>query len=178
MRSQPRKERLLETAFRLFNRQGYHATGIDQILAESGVAKATLYKYFPSKDALILAVLEQRHAELEKRLTLSLSQSQGKEKVLAIFDVLDLWFHSESFQGCNFIQASGEYADPQHPIHQAAAAHKRWFKDLLAESLENASLSAPLMLLVDGAIVAAQVRGELNAAKLARQTAQRLLNAE
>lgn len=178
MRAQPRKDQLLATAFRLFNQQGYHATGIDQILAESGVAKATLYKYFPSKEDLILAVLERRHAELAAHLQNAIAKQSGQAKVLAVYDALDAWFNTDSFQGCNFIHASAEYADPEHPIHRYAAEHKRWLRDVLKMSLaemNQASWADALLMLADGAIVAAQVRGDLNAAKLARQAAERLL---
>lgn len=182
MRQQPRKQLLLETAYGLFNRQGYHATGIDQILAESGVAKATLYKYFPSKEDLILAVLERRHQQLEAHLAASLAAWEGPDKVLALFEAHHAWFHSADFQGCNYIHASAEYADPDHPIHRYAAWHKRWLKDLLQAELAKARpqpeaerLAGQLLLLLDGATVAAQVRGELNAARQARAVAAVLL---
>jgi AcrR family transcriptional regulator len=185
MSQQPRKDQLLQTAFELFNRQGYHATGIDQILAESGVAKATLYKYFPSKEDLILAVLERRHQQLSALMQSNLEDKIGFERVYAVFESFDAWFHSEDFQGCNYIHASAEYADAGHPIHLYAAEHKRWLKTLLQASLTAQppdlpeavaeTLAEQLLMLLDGATVAAQLRGRLTAARLARQAAEALL---
>ncbi|WP_461519559.1 TetR/AcrR family transcriptional regulator, partial [Porticoccus sp.] len=109
---QPRRQHLIDTAHRLFNEHGYHATGIDWILAESGVSKATLYKHFRSKEELILAVLQQRHAYFMTLLEEAVAKARknGQQPVLVIFDVLDAWFESEGFFGCNFIKASAEYA--------------------------------------------------------------------
>ncbi len=176
---QTRKEHLLQIAFELFNRQGYHATGIDQILAESGVAKATLYKYFKSKEELILQVLQQRHDQVKAMNLKFLEDSDGD--VLSLFDALDHWFQQADFRGCNFIQASVEFIDSHHPIHQSAANHKRWLKALICQHLkvpakEKNALAEQILMLLDGAIVSAQVRNEKKAAQLAKQLAKQLLN--
>lgn len=178
---QPRRQHLIDTAYRLFNEHGYHATGIDWILAESGVSKATLYKYFRSKEELILAVLQQRHEQLMTLLgqAVDAAREKGEEPVLAIFDVLDAWFATEGFFGCNFINASAEYSAAGDEIHEFAARHKRDMERLIHENLGNdpeGSLAAELALLIDGAVVYAHTRGDRNAAKLARKMAEQLLS--
>ena len=125
-----RKEAILETAVRLFRENGYHATGIDRIIAESGVAKMTLYNHFKSKNELILAALrrwdeQSRHwliTEIEK------AAATPRARLRALFDVLDDWFESNDFKGCMFINAAAEFSDHDDPIHFAAAEHKRLFQ--------------------------------------------------
>lgn len=180
---QPRKQHLLDTAYRLFNEHGYHATGIDRILAESGVSKATLYKYFRTKDDLILAVLQQRHDQLIQLIKQAIERARerGESAPLAIFDVLDRWFRNDGFFGCNFINASAEYAAAGNPVYAFAAHHKTAIQQLLEQSLETIAkrkrkaLAAQLALLVDGAIVRAHTRGETTAAILAKRMAAQLL---
>lgn len=177
---QPRRQHLIDTAYRLFNEHGYHATGIDWILAESGVSKATLYKHFRSKEDLILAVLQQRHEQLMTLLEGAIheAKNKGEQPVLAIFDVLDEWFATEGFFGCNFINASAEYSSAGDEIHEFAARHKRDMEQLIRDNLDNdpdGSLAAELALLVDGAVVYAHTRGDRRAAKLAKRMAEQLL---
>lgn len=180
---QPRKQHLIDTAFRLFNEFGYHATGIDRILAASGVSKATLYKHFRSKEQLILAVLEQRQGQWLERLTAAMDAAGAKRgaAVLILFDELDEWFHSEDFYGCNFIHASAEYAQEDADIQAFAAAHKEKVFQLILDHLPGkgkkarAELAAQLALLADGAIVQAHTRGNKHAAKLAKKIAEQLL---
>lgn len=180
---QPRKQHLLDTAYRLFNEHGYHATGIDRILAESGVSKATLYKHFRTKDELIVAVLQRRHDQVTQAITAAIEQARvcGQSPPLAIFDVLDSWFRSDSFFGCNFINASAEYAEEGHPVYAYAAWHKAAIQQLVEMSLQGfgkrkrKELAAQLALLVDGAIVCAHTRGESGAALLAKRMAAQLL---
>lgn len=179
----PRQQHLIDTAYRLFNEHGYHATGIDWILAESGVSKATLYKYFRSKEELILAVLEQRHHQLVALIeqVMAAAIEKGEPPVLSIFDALDQWFRSDGFYGCNFINASAEYASETDPIHQFAARHKAGMQDLIEQALTGLSpnrkkrLAANMALLVDGAIVFAHTRSEKNAAIMAKKMAAQLL---
>lgn len=184
---QPRKQHLIDTAYRLFNEHGYHATGIDRILSESGVSKATLYKHFRTKDELVVAVLQQRHEELIQGLGEAIDQARagGKSPALAIFDVLDSWFRSDHFFGCNFINASAEYAEKGHAIYTLAAEHKAAMQGLIEHSLVGISgrqkrslMAEQLALLVDGAIVRAHTCGDRDAALLAKKMATQLLNPE
>ena len=180
---QPRKQHLIDTALILFNQFGYHATGIDLILAESGVSKATLYKHFRSKEELILAALQLRHEQVVSKLQDKIeANKQNKENtdpvenVLVIFDNLNEWFNSETFFGCNFINVSAEYADPNHPINIFAAKHKQVIVNMIAEQLttkENNQATQQkadqIGLLVEGAIVMAHTRGMKQSALIAKE---------
>jgi len=167
-----RKNDLLKTAYGLFNQHGFHATGIDRILQESGVSKATLYKYYRSKEELIVAVLERRHQQLSEAFDEALAQHSAEhpdalpeQRLWVIFDALEEWIKSDKFYGCNFINASAEYSNPDDAIHQLASRHKFEFKTLLAKQLDHLeagradALAERILLLIDGAIVSAQVRG-------------------
>jgi len=173
---QPRKQHLIETALTLFNEKGYHATGIDLILAESKVSKATLYKHFRSKDELILAVLKLRHENVLQtiRKNVAASEEQGSARVLAIFDGLDSWFNSKDFYGCNFINASAEYAHNDDPIYIYAAEHKQSIVALVQETLtiEDKHKAEQIDLLIEGAIVMAHTRGVKAAARMAKEMAR------
>lgn len=176
---QPRKQHLVDTALILFNQHGYHATGIDLILAQSKVSKATLYKHFRSKDELILAVLQQRHTQILVMIKAKVEEAKqaGSSAVLAIFDALHQWFNGDDFYGCNFINASAEYADAQDPIHAFAAQHKQAVIDLIKTQLsaEDKTKAEQIGLLVEGAIVMAHTRGAKHSARMAKEMAQHLI---
>ncbi|WP_025564495.1 MULTISPECIES: TetR/AcrR family transcriptional regulator [unclassified Psychromonas] len=185
---QPRKQHLIDTALILFNQFGYHATGIDLILAESGVSKATLYKHFRSKEALILAALQLRHEQVVSKLQAKIEDNKSQkyvdpvDNVLFIFDDLNEWFNSDTFFGCNFINVSAEYADPNHPINIFAAKHKQIIVNIIAEQLttkENNQVSQQkadqVGLLIEGAIVMAHTRGMKQSALIAKEMAKHLL---
>jgi AcrR family transcriptional regulator len=181
--AQSRRDHLVDTALILFNRNGYHATGIDRILAESGVAKMTLYKHFKSKDDLILAVLRRRETLFLEHLIgrIEAVATTPKAQLLGLFDALDEWFGEQDFSGCMFIKAAGEFAPPSGPIHVAASAHKhvllKYLRELaaMAGASKPRELAAGFMLLAEGAIVMAHVAGERDAAKQAKRTAKLLL---
>jgi len=178
----PRREHLLKTALSLFNQYGFHATGIDKVQAESGVSKTTLYKYFKSKDELIKAVLEMRHVQFgswfESRVT-EIAESQYAEqydaKLLAMFDALSEWFHSDTFFGCNFINASAEFSDMEHPIHRYSAEHKlglsKFIQGLLQDvpESEREEFALEMLLLIEGAIVCAHTSGLKDSAERAKR---------
>jgi len=176
---QPRKQHLIETALTLFNQHGYHATGIDLILAESGVSKATLYKHFRSKEALILAVLQLRHEEVLMKLkeNIELAIQNEDSPILAVFDSLDGWFNSETFFGCNFINVTAEYSDPMNPIKVFSAQHKQTIVDLINTYFheDQKDRANQIDLLIEGAIVMAHTRGMKNAAKMAKEMAKKLI---
>ena len=179
-----RREQLLETAVQLFGQNGYHATGIDRIIAESGVAKMTLYKHFKSKEELILAALRRWDEQSRRWLTSEMeSRADGpNERLLVLFDVLDEWFQEKYFKGCMFINASAEYADQEDPIHAVAAEHKRLFRRYLHEQVVAAgypdpdTLTEQIALLMEGAIVTAHISGK-EAGRRAKDAARILMNA-
>ncbi len=183
-----KREHLLVTALQLFNEYGFHATGIDRVQAESGVSKTTMYKYFKSKDELIQAALEMRHEQFnawisERMNSLIASDYAGRADgpLLALFDALNEWIHSDNFFGCNFINATAEFSDANHPIHQYACEHKRSVQQLVEDNLPplnsdtNANeLAKEICLLIDGAVVCAQT-GLKDSATRAKDMALRLL---
>jgi AcrR family transcriptional regulator len=179
-----RRQHLVDTALHLFYHRGFHATGIDTILAEAGVAKMTLYKHFKSKEELILAVLRRRDElfrnwfmrEVERRAR------SAPERLLALFDVYDAWLHDEgTTHGCMFINATAEFAAHDDPIHTAAAQTKHlvlgYVRSLAvaAGATQPDTLANQLTLLLEGATVTAQVMGNRNAAREARQAAEVLI---
>ncbi|MHA2936912.1 TetR/AcrR family transcriptional regulator [Vibrio sp. RC27] len=176
---QPRKQHLIETAQILFNQHGYHATGIDLILAESKVSKATLYKHFQSKEDLILAALALQHGRVLEMINKKFIEAENSDEpqVLALFDALDDWFNSEHFFGCNFINASAEYSDTLHPIYKYAAKHKRAMVELISTKLDahNVGKADQIGLLVEGAIVMAHTHGIKNSAPMAKEMARRII---
>lgn len=179
----PKRDHLVDTALGLFNRGGFHATGIDKILSEAGVAKMTLYKHFKSKDELILAVLRRRDEKFRNWFMRTVEARAGtpRDRLLAAFDALAEWFEERDFSGCMFINASAEFAPHDDPIHAAAAEHKRLVLAYFREQAEAAGaddapgLALELMLLMEGAIVMAYVAGLDDAAGQAKAAARKLL---
>ena len=177
------RQRLVETAERLFYAEGIHTVGIDRIIAEAGVAKMTLYNHFASKDDLVLAVLEFREDRVDEMFSRAIARfvKKGHDRLAAFFAALRTWFESGDFRGCAFINARAEFADARHPAAQFAAGHKRRFHAMIREILmeaggENAAALAPAVaLLVEGAIVAAVMEQSPEAADVAHAAAMRLL---
>lgn len=180
-----KKEHLVKTAANLFNRNGFHATGIDMILSEAGVAKMTLYNNFPSKDALIVAALDRRNADHLKwlRETVEAKAVTPAGRLLALFDALDDWFSNEDFHGCPFLKASGEYEDRNDPVHKAALNHKGQLLSFIRELADQATapdpvkLAGEIYLLMEGATTVAQLTGDLSTARRAKAAAENLIGA-
>lgn len=180
--SEPRR-RILETADRLFYRDGIRAVGIDRIIAEAEVAKMTLYKHFSSKDDLILAVLKYREETFLAFFGSAMERhgKRTKNKLRAFFAALKDWLESPGFRGCAFQNAAVELADAKHPGSQFVQDHKRRFQKFLSglveESLGKAAAKvAPAVgLLVEGAIVTAVIQGSPDAANVAREAALKLV---
>jgi AcrR family transcriptional regulator len=169
------KERILETANRLFYLQGIRAVGVDTVAAEIGISKRTLYNHFPSKDALIAAYLERRVRPVPA------SDKPPAEQILRSFDRLERSFADKGFRGCPFVNAVAEMGAEDHAVKKIAVGFKdsrrAWFRDLLRQ-LEIANpdqLAAQLQLLVDGAIATDLVRNDASAARAAKDAARVLL---
>ncbi|WP_214408961.1 TetR/AcrR family transcriptional regulator [Sphaerisporangium fuscum] len=158
----PRKSaawsRILETATRLFYAEGVHTVGIDRIIAEAGVAKATFYHHFPSKDDLVRAyIVEQsrRQREIAERTP----AAGPRETLLAAFDRLCRFGAEPTYRGCPFINAAAEYPDPVHPVRQAIGDHRNWCRELFHDLLVADGHPDPgrtaeiLVLLKDGLAV-------------------------
>jgi AcrR family transcriptional regulator len=179
------RERILEAAARLFYRRGIRAVNVDTVAQEASTTKVTLYKHFRSKDQLVascLHMLDDRFFSWFVR-EVSVRSTDPAGRLLAVFDVLGLWFRRDTFRGCAFINAAVELADPAHPAHHAVLAHKQRSRDYFRELAEAAQLPDPTgvsdqwMLLTEGAIVTALVENDRGAAKRARRAAAGLLAA-
>jgi AcrR family transcriptional regulator len=181
----PKRDHLLATAFRLFYRDGYHAVGIDTILAEAKLAKMTLYHHFSSKEELIVAVLEQRSVQVNERVQTLLREAGPlpRKRLLAYINRYDAWFSSREFNGCPFIRAVAEYPEISSPVHQAAIRHKQKGVATLQELLSGFDLAEPepvaqqISLLIEGAIVSAHTFGTTTALAHARNAALVLVKA-
>lgn len=181
--SSPKREQLMETAWRLFYRDGYRAVGIDTLLAEAKVAKMTLYNHFASKDELIVAILEKRSQQLLDSVNAGIEAAGAspQKQLLEVFEGLKQWFASEDFKGCAFIRALSEYPEPSHPIHQAAWKHKRGMNARIREIVADAGVKNPapladtISLLIDGSIIAAHATGSTESARTASNAAVQLL---
>jgi AcrR family transcriptional regulator len=167
MTSSSPRDRLIEAGLKLFYRDGFHATGIEAILAEAGVAKKTLYSHFGSKEDLIIAVMQRRDDNYRAWFT-SEVERRGRtpaERLLACFDVIEEWTRSKDFYGCACINATAEFADPRDPVHKVAAGNKVFVASYLRDLAREAGLRNPerishqLLVLIDGAVVVAQVTG-------------------
>jgi AcrR family transcriptional regulator len=176
------RQRILETADRLFYEVGFRAVGIDRIIAESEVAKATLYVHFPSKDDLILAVLQHReHSSNEFFHSAMKRHAKAKGPLGPFFAALKEWFETPGFRGCAFQNAAVELADSSHPGTEFARGYKRRFGEFLRGLIEEsvgekaAKLAPAVSLLVEGAIVTAAIEGKPDAVDVARDAATRLV---
>lgn len=169
------KERILETADKLFYLQGIRAIGVDTIAAEIGISKRTLYNHFPSKDALIAAYLERRFVQPRP------SDKPPAEQILATFDSLQRRFAAKDFRGCPFVNAVAELGPADRAVKKIAIAFKEsrriWFRDRLNElGVTNAeALATQLVLLVDGSIAQDLVRDDPAMARAAKEAAAVLL---
>ncbi|MGD8326911.1 MAG: TetR family transcriptional regulator [Sphingomonadales bacterium] len=180
-----KRDHLINTALQMFCEYGFHATGVDKIIEQAGVARMTLYKHFKSKDELILATLRRHDEELRNWFMRRVEHlgDTAKARLLCIFDVLDEWFNSEDFTGCMFINASAEYPLPQDPIHRAAREHKiltfEFIRDLAKEAgaEDPDSLAYTLTLIAEGSMVMAYVADDKEAAIKAKVAAERVINA-
>lgn len=177
------KQRIIETAEKLFYANGIRAVGIDRIIADAGVAKMTLYNHFKSKDDLILAVLVYREAEFSGFMDRSIKAHMvtGQNRLEAFFSTLGDWFESPGFRGCSFINAAVELADSNHPASVFSQQHKVQFGILIEEILVETcgpkakKLAGPMNLLVEGAIVTAVVQGQPGAALVASTAVQSMV---
>jgi AcrR family transcriptional regulator len=183
--STPKREHLLATAYRLFYRDGYHAVGIDTILAEAKLAKMTLYHHFASKEELIVAVLEQRSALIDEKVQ-ALLRAAGpspRKRLRAYFDRYDAFFSSKEFNGCPFIRAVAEYPEIHSSVHQSVIRHKQRGLATLQELLSGFDIAEPeplaqqILLLLDGALVSAHTFGNPSALAHARNAALALVKA-
>ncbi|KMQ73816.1 Transcriptional regulator, TetR family [Candidatus Burkholderia pumila] len=178
-----KRKQIIETATRLFGCYGYHAVGIDWVIAEARVTKTTMYRHFPSKVALIAEVLRQRQREfadsLEEALAKAESPLHGLEKV---FEWHQDWFNTQTFTGCMFAHAAAEFPSKGTPIQEIAVEQKGGLTQRIERLLvqlvpaDRAKTLAPIMImLLDGATLSVQVAGQREAAREAWGAARALI---
>jgi AcrR family transcriptional regulator len=179
-------ERILSAAYELFSRDGLRAVGIDAIIARSGVARMTLYRHFPSKEALVLAFLERREQRWTRewlQAAVEARTDDPAERLLAVFDVFDGWFRRDDFEGCSFVKVIQEVADPKDPVNRASVKYLEHIRDYLRSQARAAGARDPddlarkLHMLMKGSIVSAG-EGDQDAARRAQQVARLLLDSE
>jgi AcrR family transcriptional regulator len=176
------RARLLEAADKLFYEEGIHTVGIDRLLEEAGVAKASLYSAFGSKDALIgeylAARLERRRLRVENAIA---KHESPRARILAVFDVLAERVAEKDFRGCAFVRAAAE-GQPNERVGAVCDEARRWVKSLFVALAISAGARSPerlaqqLVMLYDGAVVAAQMDEDLDAPRAARDTAEVLID--
>lgn len=159
----PPRERILLTAHDLFYRDGIRATGIDKVIAEAGVSKVTFYRYFPSKNALILAFLDYRHGCWIAWFKEALQRRVGREEqgLMPLVPVMAEWFDSPMFRGCAFINTAAEFGDSFPEALEECLGHKQDMIDIIAGLLPDSeirfALASAAAVALDGAIVRAQL---------------------
>ena len=176
------RDRLLAAANELFYSEGIHTVGIDRIIEQAGVAKASLYNSFGSKDELVEAYLVSRHVSTTDRITRALQRYRTpRTRLLGVFDAQGELFADPQFRGCAFVNATAEAHDLR--ADRAATEYRLWVRALLTELAAQAGAQAPealarqLHLLYDGASVSARMDRDGAAAAAARAAAGTLLDA-
>lgn len=178
------REKILNTASDLFQTQGINSTGVDTIVAAAGTTKMTMYKYFSSKEMLILEVLKQGHQDFQNWLNDKLSAGSKKpsDKIQKLFDYIEEWVTSPDFHGVGFIKASAEFPREDNPVHQLSSeqslAFRRYISLLAAEAnIKDADgLALQLSLIFEGAVQAEQMKRGSGAMKYAKAAAKILID--
>jgi AcrR family transcriptional regulator len=177
------RQRIMDSAYQLFSRRGTRAVGIDEIVDQAGVAKATLYRHFRSKDDLVLSFLAQR----EQLWTLGFVELESRrrgftpeERLLAIFDVFDEWFHRDDFEACSFINVLLELGS-EHPAGQACVDYLENIRHVVQALADEAGLqrtdefARSWHILMKGSIISA-AEGDVDAAQRAKTMARLLID--
>lgn len=181
-----KRDELVQKALAAFYRNGFHATGMDMLVTETGVSKTSMYKHFRTKEDLILAVLRLRDEQFRNWLFRRMEElaDSPRGQLVAMFEALAEWFSQAGYRGCMFIKASAEYQDVGHPIHAQSAEHKRLLNNRVTELAAEAGADDPdglarqLLLLKEGAIVTAHLKNTQNPAADAKQAALVLIAQE
>ncbi|MBB5868800.1 AcrR family transcriptional regulator [Allocatelliglobosispora scoriae] len=178
----PARERLLAAADELFYSEGVNTVGIDKVIERAGVAKASLYNAFGSKDELIRAYLARRHEARQARLARKLAlYDTPREKLLGVFDALSDLVAETGFRGCAFLNASAE-AQPGSAVEEVSDSSRAWVRSLFRDLGREAGAADPdqlarqLVLLYDGATVGAKMDRDAGAATVAKSVAAMMID--
>ena len=180
------RERLVAVAIELFYRHGFGAIGIDQVIATAGFSKTAFYKHFESKDELMVAAVQRRdewESQAWDRAVRKLAGDDPGRQLLAMLDVLDLWFNDPDFHGCMFMNTAAEFPNPHDPVHQAAAAHRKRTRDHFRNLAQAAGADATAAetfadcyaALLEGALIMRQTHGRNDAARVVRPAVEQLV---
>jgi len=177
------RERILDASYELFSRRGIQAVGVNEVTERAGVAMATLYRHFPSKDELVLAFLALREQRWTKDFVEAGAMRRGsnpEERLLAIFDVLDEWFHRDDFEAGSFMKVLLELG-PEHPAGGASVWHLEQIRSIVRRLAEEAGLrdtdsfARSWHILMEGSIVVA-TEGDTRAAQRGKSMARLLID--
>lgn len=182
---QSKRDELVRKALKVYYKNGFHATGMDLLVAETGISKTSMYKHFRTKEDLILAVLRLRDENFRNWLFRRMDElaDTAEQRLLAVFDALEEWFDERGFKGCMFIKASAEYQEKEDPIHAQSVEHKRLIFEHIkaicdaAGAADPEKLACQLLLLKEGAIVMAVLGHGCDAARDAKAAARCLIDA-
>jgi AcrR family transcriptional regulator len=180
------RERLVATAVELFYRHGFGAVGIDRVIEAAGVTKSTFYKHFEGKDDLMVAAVERRdewESRAWDRAVRKIAGDDPAAQLVAMIDVMDLWFNDPDFHGCMFINAAMEFPNPNDPVHRAASSYKRRTRDHRRNLAVAAGADAQAAevfadcysALFEGALVLRQTHGRNDAARAIRPAVEQLV---
>ena len=179
-------ERIIETASRLFYFEGYNQTGINQIIREASVAKASLYQHFRSKEEIAVAYLQRRHIMWMGKLSeFVVAEESGKEKVIGCFNYLAHWLTEVGFRGCGFQNIITDLPKDHQRIKNEVLLHKNelreWIQNHLKEdekflNTEVEKLSNEVLVLIEGAIMLSQIQQDVAPIEVAKGACIRLLS--
>lgn len=184
-RPSPARERLIDTATRLFYEEGIHAVGVDRVIAEAGVTRATLYKQFGGKENLVLAYLANED-EMLRTMFAAAGAAAGTdpdELLSAVVDGIAADIRDRHTRGCPFINAAAEYPDAAGAVRQLIGEHREWFRATLQTVAESAGLTDPadvaasLVLLRDAALVGGYLDGDARVRPAFERTARSVIAA-
>lgn len=164
-KASPARDRLLRIASGLFYREGIHTVGLDRVLAEAGVTRATMYRHFAGKEALVVAYLQQEDDALRALFAEAGTKAAPEALVDAVIDGIAEDIARHHTRGCPFINAAAEYPDPDSAVRAVVATHRDWFRETLRQVLAAAGAADPeasaasLVLLRDAALVGGYLDG-------------------
>jgi len=176
------RERIMETAARLFYQEGIQAVGIQRLIDEAGIAKASLYAHFASKDDLVAAYLEEQHtharAEVETWLA---TTTDPRAKLLRLFDMQIEKIEQPDFRGCAYCNVKAEVTASKHPASAVLRVHRTWLRELVGGLVREAGIASPtratsvLLLLLDGTMANVTIDGDPRVGRHARWAAEQLI---
>ncbi len=179
------RQRLIETAAALFYRRGIQRTSIDEVVAEAGLTKPTLYRHFRSKDELVAAVVEFRSMNWARAIDERVAAARTPQRrLMAVFDFLEEFIGARNFRGCALVNASVEVLNPSDAGRKIASRNKQQNRERLEQLAREAGLPKPrvlasaLSLLFEGAIVQAYVESDPTAGREARRAAEQLIRSQ